>query len=295
MPSETTFTSEHMRWDEQVFSFTLQAGRGRSGQPDCRRAPAAQCRRRCDRAARSRPQDLGMVRARLRAGADQVSRPAGRHPDQHIRGTGDAGIRRAADRSGGAEGGAGRHAAGAAVLRRGGDRQGAAQRSRRSCSRATRKIWHYDRETHVLTVSDEITGEDGLVEFDGASEDGKVLYDGLGLTLTSGPLARVDVSAEYTWTQQAQRHGRSDRLSDLDTGRASVNGDITSYTIRRRRLAEDRAPASATAGRLPMRSAMTSYDLTVQTKTSGIESTVKFPDRHGSAPSTTTTSRTKAI
>ena len=43
-------------------------------------------------------------------------------------------------------------------------------------------VWHYDRETHVLTVSDEITGEDGLVEFDGASEDGKVLYDGLGLT-----------------------------------------------------------------------------------------------------------------
>jgi hypothetical protein len=65
-------------------------------------------------------------------------------------------------------------------------------------------VWHYDRETHVLTISDEITGEDGLVEFDGASEAGKVLYDGLGLTLTSGPLARVDVSAEYTWTQLAQ-------------------------------------------------------------------------------------------
>jgi len=65
-------------------------------------------------------------------------------------------------------------------------------------------IWHYDRETHVVTVSDEILGEDGLVEFDGASEDGKVLYDGLGLTLSSGPLARVDVSAEYTWTQQAR-------------------------------------------------------------------------------------------
>ena len=65
-------------------------------------------------------------------------------------------------------------------------------------------VWHYDRETHVLTVSDEITGEDGLIEFDGLSEGGKVLYDGLALNLTSGPLARVDVSAEYTWTQQAQ-------------------------------------------------------------------------------------------
>jgi hypothetical protein len=65
------------------------------------------------------------------------------------------------------------------------------------------KVWHYDRETHVLSVSDEIAGEDGLVEFDGASEGGKVLWDGLGLTLTSGPLTRVDVNAEFTWTQTA--------------------------------------------------------------------------------------------
>jgi hypothetical protein len=65
-------------------------------------------------------------------------------------------------------------------------------------------IWSYDRETHELAVSDEITGEDGLVEFDGASEDGKVLYDGLSLTLTSGPLARVDVNAEFSWTQSAR-------------------------------------------------------------------------------------------
>src|SRR5580765_6092546 len=66
------------------------------------------------------------------------------------------------------------------------------------------KIWHYDRETNLLSVSDEITGEDGLVEFDGVSDGGKVLYDGLGLTLTSGPLASVDVNAEFTWTQLAQ-------------------------------------------------------------------------------------------
>jgi len=66
------------------------------------------------------------------------------------------------------------------------------------------KVWHYDRETHVITVSDEITGEDGLVEFDGGSEAGKVFWDGLGLTLASGPLTRVDVNAEFTWTQQAR-------------------------------------------------------------------------------------------
>ena len=66
------------------------------------------------------------------------------------------------------------------------------------------KIWHYDRETHVITVSDEIVGEDGTVAFDGVSDTGKVLYDGLGLTLSSGPLARVDVAAEFTWTQRAR-------------------------------------------------------------------------------------------
>jgi hypothetical protein len=65
------------------------------------------------------------------------------------------------------------------------------------------KIWHYDRETHVVTVSDEISGEDGLVSFDGGSDDGKVLYDGLGLNLATGPLSRVDLTAEFTWTQQA--------------------------------------------------------------------------------------------
>jgi hypothetical protein len=95
-------------------------------------------------------------------------------------------------------------------------------------------IWHYDRETHVLTVSDEIVGEDGLVEFDGASEGGKVLYDGLGLTLTSGPLARVDLSAEFSWTQQA--YGTVD-LTDYikdnwpDNLEASQGETFTSFTL----------------------------------------------------------------
>jgi hypothetical protein len=93
-------------------------------------------------------------------------------------------------------------------------------------------IWHYDRETHVLTVSDEITGEDGLVEFDGASEDGKVLYDGLGLTLTSGPLARVDVNAEYTWTQLAQGNvDLTEYLIKNGPSQYAIRGAIASYTL----------------------------------------------------------------
>jgi hypothetical protein len=94
-------------------------------------------------------------------------------------------------------------------------------------------IWHYDPQTHVLSVSDEITGEDGLVEFDGASEDGKVLYDGLGLTLTSGPLARVDVVAEFTWTQGARGNvDLTDYLvSHWDSSGDAQRGSIASYTF----------------------------------------------------------------
>src|SRR5262249_29861926 len=90
------------------------------------------------------------------------------------------------------------------------------------------KIWHYNRETHVITVSDEITGEDGTVSFDCANGD--VIYDELALTLTSEPLSRVDVNAEYTWTQQSQ--GIVD-LTGWVVGHwpGSSRGVISSYTL----------------------------------------------------------------
>jgi hypothetical protein len=144
------------------------------------------------------------------------------------------------------------------------------------------KIWAYDRETHVVTVSDELTGEDGLVEFDGASEDGKVLYDGLGLTLTSGPLTRVDVIAEYTWTQQAQ--GQVD-LTDYLCRNWPEGGRnyITSYS-----LTKDSWPkAGATIGDgwvVAEASASEWYDLSVKSKTTGFDVTVFSPTRHGSDP-----------
>ena len=90
-------------------------------------------------------------------------------------------------------------------------------------------IWAYDRETHELSISDEITGEDGLVEFDGTSEDGKVLYEGLGLTLTGGPLTRVDLEAEFNWTQQAQ--GGVDLTKAIVGGFPGSRGVINSYTL----------------------------------------------------------------
>jgi len=132
------------------------------------------------------------------------------------------------------------------------------------------KIWHYDRETHVITVSDEITGEDGTVSFDGASDDGKVLYDGLGLTLTSGPLSRVDVTAEYTWTQLAD--GTVDLTPSLTTG-----GVISSYSLE----ASDWPKAGTSIGNgweVSSSSARNVSDLTVRTVTDSGSLTVESPD-----------------
>jgi hypothetical protein len=142
------------------------------------------------------------------------------------------------------------------------------------------KIWHFDRETHELTVSDEIAGEDGLVEFDGASETGKVLYDGLGLTVTSGPLSRVDVNAEFTWTQQAT--GNVD-LTKYLTGNwpnepgLTSPGVITSFTF-----TADNWPTNGSGigdGWTVARCSSTElYDLEVQTKSENSSVTVKWWD-----------------
>jgi hypothetical protein len=150
------------------------------------------------------------------------------------------------------------------------------------------KIWHYDRETHVLTVSDEITGEDGLVEFDGASEDGKVLYDGLGLTLTSGPLARVDIKAEFTWTQLA--NGNVDLTHYLVSHWGSGGPNyITSYTLE----AADWPKAGATIGAgwtVADATAANVYgDYQTKSTTTGSTLTVTFPDTSWFGPSSHTT------
>ena len=153
------------------------------------------------------------------------------------------------------------------------------------------KIWHYDRETHVLTVSDEISGEDGLVEFDGASEGGKVLYDGLSLSLTSGPLARVDVNAEYTWTQIAQ--GSVDLTRYLiDNWPDSGPNYITSYTF----AADNWPKPGAGIGDgwvVADATAISPFDYQTTTTTGGSTLTVKFPDTSWFGPSSFTTTYTE--
>jgi len=160
-------------------------------------------------------------------------------------------------------------------------------------------VWHYDRETLAITVSDEIDGEDGLVEFDGASEDGKVLYDGLGLTLTSGPLARVDVHAEYTWTQQAQ--GNVDLTKYLVSNwpnepAYAIKGAISSYSF-----TADNWPKPGTGigdgWEVTDATATSPYDLEVHSRTGGSTNKVVFPDTSWFGPSsmTTTYSETTSV
>jgi hypothetical protein len=141
-------------------------------------------------------------------------------------------------------------------------------------------IWHFDRETHVLTISDEITGEDGTIEFDGASEGGKVLWDGLSLSLTSGPLAQVDINAEFVWTQQGS--GGVDLTRYLvdnwpNEPLYSQAGTITSFT-----LTADSWPKNGAGigdGWTVMDGSCQEVgDDTVQTRTGGGETTVKWWD-----------------
>lgn len=149
------------------------------------------------------------------------------------------------------------------------------------------KIWHYDRETHVLTVSDEVTGEDGLVEFDGASAAGTVLYDGLGLSLQSGPLTRIDVKAEFTWTQQGR--GNVDLTKYLTTNSPHFfPNTIASYSL----TADNWTKTGATLGEGWVAAAASCYDLynlESVTLTDGYGSTVKLGDGE---TSTTTVSWT---
>jgi len=140
------------------------------------------------------------------------------------------------------------------------------------------KNWHYDRETHLLTVSDEITGEDGLVEFDGASEPGKVFWDGLGLNLTSGPLSRVDVIAEFTWTQQAS--GGVDLTQYIVSqwpNETPLPGIITSFTF-----AADNWPTNGSGlgngWEASEAGAVEVYDLEPKGKTTGGTVTVNWYD-----------------
>jgi hypothetical protein len=64
---------------------------------------------------------------------------------------------------------------------------------------ARTQLWHIDRVTHELTVSDVMSPEDGVIEL---TEDDH-LYDGLSTSIASVPLRRVQVVGQIPWTQTA--------------------------------------------------------------------------------------------
>jgi hypothetical protein len=163
-------------------------------------------------------------------------------------------------------------------------------------------IWYYPRDTHVLAISDEILGEDGTVVFDGESEPGKVMWDGLGLTLATGPLARVDVKAEFTWTQQARgqvdlsRYITGNWPNEVDVAGPNV---ITSFTLN----AESWPKAGAGLGdgwSVASATARTLYNLEVKSTTEGAAIKIKWPKGGGlfggtAASTEVTVSETKSF
>lgn len=61
--------------------------------------------------------------------------------------------------------------------------------------------WHIDRVTHVVSVSDIVTGEDGTLEYSNSGRE--LFYDNLNLAFNDTPLRRVSVEAELSWKQSA--------------------------------------------------------------------------------------------
>lgn len=64
---------------------------------------------------------------------------------------------------------------------------------------ARSQLWHIDPITHVVTASDIIDGEDGVVEFQQAD----FMYEGMGVKLNASPVSTVTMQATIPWLQQA--------------------------------------------------------------------------------------------
>jgi hypothetical protein len=63
--------------------------------------------------------------------------------------------------------------------------------------------WHIDRTSHVVSTSDLLVGEDGLLEFD----ETNVPYDSVDIQLDEPPVRLVHVEAEVPWTQNVAGEG----------------------------------------------------------------------------------------
>ena len=62
-------------------------------------------------------------------------------------------------------------------------------------------LYHVDRVTHVVTASDILTGEDGLIDF-GDPTTTHAFYRSLSLKVGEAPLTNIKVEANVRWTQR---------------------------------------------------------------------------------------------
>lgn len=89
------------------------------------------------------------------------------------------------------------------------------------------ELYHVDRVTHAVTVSNVIAGEDGLITLD----VGDHFYDDVRVSYGAAPLTRVRVNAAVTWTQVA--FGTLDltqKLLDAFKAKGSPKNTVSSYT-----------------------------------------------------------------
>lgn len=90
------------------------------------------------------------------------------------------------------------------------------------------QLWHINRLTHAVTVSDILAGEDGTVSFTGAD----IIKDSLNISYGEAPLRRVAVTADVLWNQQAS--GTVDITKELVAAFAAAGTSeanmVSSYT-----------------------------------------------------------------
>lgn len=84
-------------------------------------------------------------------------------------------------------------------------------------------LWHIDRVTHAVTVSDIIEGEDGTVAI-----GSDFIRDSLAMRYTGAPVSRVEIEAAVGWTQEGA--GTLD-ISRVLTDAAAVAGTEQANTI----------------------------------------------------------------
>lgn len=91
---------------------------------------------------------------------------------------------------------------------------------------ARTELWHIDRISHVVTVSDIVTGDDSPIPVVPATE---LIYDSLEVTFSTSPARKVVMNAEIGWNQRGT--GVLNLQQDVIQAFASITpGAVSSFT-----------------------------------------------------------------